>query len=62
MKCRECGCTDKNACALIYKGKVVLSCSWAARNLCTACVPTTPDPRQLPFPGSRRARSAPVVK
>jgi hypothetical protein len=68
MKCRDCGCTRDNACALIFKGKVIGSCSWAERNLCTACVPTSMDPRQLQLPADNRRRprahwrSAPVIR
>lgn len=33
-KCRECGCTDENAC-LNVAGE---TCTWAEYDLCTFCV------------------------
>lgn len=36
-RCRECGCTDLDCSGCIERTGV--PCSWAARDLCTACVP-----------------------
>ena len=52
-KCRECGCTELNACTLDH-GRV--TCAWAEPDLCTACVPdASPNwihpPRIVAAPG-----------
>lgn len=37
--CRECGCTEEEACLLIGDEQVESTCGWAEPNLCTACTP-----------------------
>jgi hypothetical protein len=35
-RCRECGCTDRQAC--VHPG-AELVCSWEGADLCSACAP-----------------------
>lgn len=41
--CRECGCTETNACVLYPREgtdqDVVQTCHWAEPDLCSACTP-----------------------
>ena len=36
LACRQCGCTETNACLVRSRGQLV-GCSWASADLCTAC-------------------------
>lgn len=37
IECRECGCTDDNACMTVYG-----PCHWVELDLCSACVEVKP--------------------
>ena len=44
QQCRECGCTDDHACALVQRtgvapgdAAIIATCSWAEGDLCSAC-------------------------
>ena len=37
--CRECGCTDDDACVLVIAGRAKAACMWIEYDLCSACTP-----------------------
>jgi hypothetical protein len=39
--CRECGCTELNACLTILG-----PCWWVEKDLCCACKPNDPKPKR----------------
>ena len=48
--CRECGCTDHDACWTPLRGD---GCSWVEPDLCSACAPAQVRPRTAPAPDAR---------
>jgi hypothetical protein len=45
--CRECGCTENNACVLMIEDRAAHGCRWVEEDLCSACVPgASPDWRK----------------
>lgn len=38
-KCRECGCSELNACVRVNGRHERVTCSWVEEDLCSACSP-----------------------
>jgi hypothetical protein len=48
QRCRDCGCTNKDASWCI--GRTGKQCHWVLGDLCSACAAAAPEPGDLPHP------------